>query len=257
MRVTVLGGFAALTSSGAGCSGYLIRHGGTSIVADLGPGTLAELRRQVDVRGIDAVVVSHGHLDHVLDLGALHHLLSYSPAQLARKIPLYLPPGSTGQFALWARALYGSEGEGMLDQTFVVSEFDPAGELTVGDVAIRFAATVYALQAWAMHFSTDGAGSIGYTADTGPSASLGPLFDGVNVLVSEATLIDEDEPFETRGHLTAAEAGGLATGANAATLVLAHRWEESDGDVLKNEAARFFEGTILLATPGLTVEAGR
>jgi len=122
MRVTVLGGYAALTSTGAGCSGYLIRHGATSIVADLGPGTLAELRRQIDVRTLDGIVISHGHLDHILDLGTLHHLLNYSPTSLSRKIPLFLPPGSSSQFDLWPRALYGGGDGKMLDDTFTVSE---------------------------------------------------------------------------------------------------------------------------------------
>ena len=256
MRVTVLGGYAALTSTGSGCSGYLIRHGDTSFVVDLGPGTLAELRRQVDVRVLDAIVISHGHLDHILDLGTLHHLLNYSPTPLDRKIPLFLPSGSTDQFALWERALYGGVPGKMLDDTFTVSEYDPSVDSIIGEVVVQFAPTVHSLPAWAMRFSADGAGSIGYTADTGPSASLADVFDGVNVMVSEATLIEPDEPYETRGHLTAAEAGVLAMRAGASTLILSHRWEESDGAKLVAEARKGFKGTIELSAPGLTVDTG-
>lgn len=258
MRATVLGGYAALTSTGAGCSGYLIRDGAIAIVADLGPGTLAELRRQVDVRGLDAILISHGHLDHILDLGALHHLLNYSPTVLDSKIPLFLPPGSSAQFDLWERALYGGTGvAAMLDETFLVSEYDPTAEVSIGEITVRFAPTVHPLQAWAMRFTARFGGSIGYTADTGPSALLDPLFDGVDVLISEATLIDADGPYVTRGHLTAAEAGQLALRARASTLILAHRWEELDGETLASEAAKAFKGRILLAAPGRTVDAGR
>lgn len=258
MRATVLGGYAALTSTGAGCSGHLVRDGATAIVADLGPGTLAELRRQVDVRSLDAILISHGHLDHVLDLGALHHLLNYSPTSLDARIRLYLPPGSSAQFDLWERALYGAKQVGsMLEKTFIVSEYDPTAELSIGGIGIRFAPTVHPLQAWAMRFAAPGAGSIGYTADTGPSASLDPLFDGTDVLISEATWIVSDEPFDERGHLTAAEAGALATRARASKLVLAHRWEEVDGETLLSEAAKAFKGRILLSDPGLTVDTGR
>lgn len=255
MRVTVLGGFAALTSMGAGCSGYLIRHGETSIVADLGPGTLAELRRQIDVRTFDGIVISHGHLDHILDLGTLHHLLNYSPTPLETMIPLYLPPGSASQFDAWERALYGGGDGKMLTDTFTVSEYDPSVDLRIRDITVGFAPTVHSLQAWAMRFSAPGVGSIGYTADTGPSASLDALFDGLEILISEATLIASDEPFETRGHLTAAEAGELALRIRASNLILTHRWEESDGARLVNEAGKFFNGTIELSTPGLTADA--
>ena len=247
----MLGGFAGLTSTGAGASGYLIRHGRTAIVVDLGPGTLAELRRQIDIRTLDAVIVSHGHMDHVSDLVGLHHVLRFSPTALARRIPVLVPPGATAQFDLWRGAM-----PGWGDEALAVSEYDPSVEVIVGDVAVLFAPTVHPLQAWAMRFSIPNAGSIGYTADTGPSASLDGLFADVDVLVSEATLIRTDEPFRNRGHLTAREAGQLAARAGALTLILSHRWEESDGPTLLAEAGMSFDGTILLARPALSVDAG-
>lgn len=250
MRVTVLGGFAGLTSTGAGASGYLIRHGETSIVVDLGPGTLAELRRHVDIRTLDAIIVSHGHLDHVSDIPGLHHVLRYSPTPMPSTIPLLLPPGASRQLHLWRDAMPGWD-----DEVLASREYDPSVEMTVGEISVRFAPTVHPLQGWAMRFSAPEAGSIGYTADTGPSADLDPLFDGVGVLISEATLIVADEPAETRGHLTAAEAGQLAGRTRASTLILSHRWEESDESTLLTEAAKAFAGPILLAAPGLTVNA--
>ena len=250
MRATVLGGYAGLTSTGAGASGYLFEHGETSIVVDLGPGTLAELRRRADVRHLDAVVVSHGHLDHVSDLVGLHHVLRYSPTLLHRPIPLLVPPGATRQFDLWGEAMPGWDGRAL-----EISEYDPAVDFSVGKVMVRFAPTVHPLQGWAMRFSAPGAGSIGYTADTGPSADLDDLFAGVEVLFAEATLIEEDESAETRGHLTAAEAGDLAARAGCSILVLTHRWEESDGPAQVAEARRAFGGTIRLAAPGLIVDA--
>ena len=250
MKVTVLGGFAGLTSTGAGASGYLVQHGGTAVVVDLGPGTLAELRRRVDIRTLDAIIVSHGHLDHVSDLPGLHHVLRYSPTPMPRTIPLLVPPGATRQFDLWHDAMPGWD-----DDALAVAEYDPSAELTVGEVTVRFAPTVHPLQGWAMRFSTSEAASIGYTADTGPSADLGPLFDGVGVLISESTLVKSDEPDETRGHLTAAEAGELAARANASTLILSHRWEEFEDAMLMAEAAKTFGGTIQLGVPGLAVDA--
>ena len=250
MKVTVLGGYAGLTSTGAGASGYLFQHRETSIVVDLGPGTLAELRRHVDIRALDAVCVSHGHLDHVSDIAGLHHVLRYSPTPMPRPLPLLVPPGATRQFDLWGDAMPGWD-----DEVLQITEYDPAAVMNLGGITIRFAPTVHPLQSWAMLVSAPAIGSIGYTADTGPTADLDGLFSGVDVLIAEATLIGEDGPAESRGHLTALEAGQLAMRADCSTLILTHRWEESDGVTLVSEARRAFHGTIELATPGLTVEA--
>ena len=257
MRVTVLGGYAGVTSTGAGCSGYLIRDGSTAIVADLGPGTLGELRRHVALDEIDGIVVSHGHLDHILDLAALHLLLLYGPTRGKRRLRLFLPPDPTGQLDRWRTAIAAATDGSLLDETFDVAEYDPSQALTIGPVEVRFAPTVHPLQAYAMRFTGD-RHAIGFTADTGPAADLNGLFAGVDVLISEATLAEvtaADGPGEARGHLTATEAGLLATRASARTLVLSHRWEEHDAASQRSEAALDFPGRILMSAPGLTVDA--
>ena len=68
MKLTVLGGSAASPNVGMGCAGVLLQTDRTRLVLDLGPGTLQELRRHTDFRTLDAVIVSHMHVDHVLDL---------------------------------------------------------------------------------------------------------------------------------------------------------------------------------------------
>lgn len=257
MRMTVLGGYAGVTSTGAGCSGYLIRAGSTAIAADLGPGTLGELRRQVALDRIDGIVVSHGHLDHILDLAALHVLLLYSPMRGKRRIKLFLPPDPTGQLDRWRMAIAAATDGSLLDETFDVAQYDPNRTPTIGPVEVPFAPTVHPLQAYAMRFTGDGR-AIGFTADTGPAADLYDVFAGVEILVSEATLIDvtaADGPRETRGHLMATEAGLLATRASARTLVLSHRWEEHDATLQRAQAASVYAGRIVMSSPGLTVNA--
>ncbi len=93
MRLTVLGGSAAGPNVGQGCSGYLLDVGSTRLVLDLGPGTLPELRRFADFRTLAGLVVSHLHVDHVLDLVALRFALAYNPVRPPGRLPLWLPPG--------------------------------------------------------------------------------------------------------------------------------------------------------------------
>jgi ribonuclease BN (tRNA processing enzyme) len=256
VRIVALGGSAAGPNTGAGCAGFLITEGDTTIALDLGPGTLPELRKHVDYRTLGAVVVSHYHLDHILDLGALRFLAKYNPVPMARKIPLFIPPGSRARFSQWG-SVFSDQVEGeFLEAVFEIAEYDPTATLEAGELSIRFVRTVHPVPAWAMRVAGSGGGEFGYTADTGPTAipDLAAFFRGVSVLTSEATEPANPKPWDgSRGHLTPGEAGQLATDAGARTLMLTHRWEELGLERGAAEARATFGGPVLIARPGLTV----
>jgi hypothetical protein len=98
MNLIVLGGSAASPNTGAGCSGYLVTHGGAA-AARSGAGTLHELRRHADFRTLSAVVVTHMHLAQVLDLLALRHALADNPLPAPRSTPVWLPPAGAWRLA--------------------------------------------------------------------------------------------------------------------------------------------------------------
>ncbi len=260
MRLTVLGGAAAGGNPGQGTSGYLVQSRGAAIVLDLGFGTLAELRRHANVRDLDAVVISHLHLDHMLDLLALRYALAYNPKRSDRKVPVWLPPGGAAFLDRLSDALADDDGGHFFAERFDIAEYDPAQPLTIGPFAITFRPTVHYVPCWAMRVDDgSGAGALAYTADTGPSADLLPLLAGAEVLVTEGAARDplppdHPETFEGRGHLTSTEAGRLAREAGVGTLVLSHLWEEHGQERSCERAAAEFPGRILLGRPGTTVE---
>lgn len=254
MRLTVLGGSAAGPNPGQGCSGYLIESGATRIVADMGPGTLAQLREHADFRALDAVILSHLHLDHLLDLLALRFALAYNPIPPRAPVPLWLPPGGLA----FLDKLAGVFAEpGKADDYFAVfaaAEYDPAAPLEVGDLTVRFTPTAHYVPCWAMRIADDARGDLFYTADTGPSADLARCAQGCRVVVSEGTVAGQpEEPVAERGHLTPREAGTLARRCGAETLVLTHLWAENNQFASLMEAGDAFGGDVLLATPGLQV----
>ena len=257
MRMTVLGGSAAGPNPGQGWSGYLIETGQTRLVLDLGPGTLPELRKHLDYRTLDGIVISHLHLDHVLDLLALRFLLAYNPVSPPAPVPLWLPPGGR-DFLRRAAAAFAQPGRAdeFFPAVYDIGEFDPAARLEIGQALLRFAPTVHYVPCWAIRLSSRvEIASLFYTADTGPAADLTDFGAGAEVVVAEATLLDPgDEPYDERGHLTAAEAGDLAQAVGAATLVLTHVWEELGLDLHRVQAQLAFGGTIELARPGLRIE---
>jgi len=68
LSVTVLGCSGSYPGPGGACSGYLVEGGGTAVWLDAGSGTLANLQKHLSIVELDAVVISHEHVDHWTDL---------------------------------------------------------------------------------------------------------------------------------------------------------------------------------------------
>lgn len=254
MRLTVLGGSAASPNTGAGCAGFLVQRGAVRIVLDLGPGTLLELRRHADFRALSAVIISHMHVDHMLDLIALRHALAYNPVSPLGRVPVWLPPGGAALLAQVTAPLDRCDDPGTFTSTINVREYDPEQPLQIGDLEVRFQRTVHIVPAWAMRVSA-AEGDLGYTADGGPTSTWDDLLRGVRVLIAEATLLAPgNRPIAQRGSLTATEAGALAHRSGAPALLLAHLWEELGFAATREQAAAAYPGEIVVARPGVSLE---
>ena len=88
MRLTVLGKSPSWQDAGGACSGYLLQDGDTNVLLDCGNGVFGKLRQFVDYVDVDAVVLSHLHADHFLDLVPYAYALTYAP----RQQPVPVPP---------------------------------------------------------------------------------------------------------------------------------------------------------------------
>src|SRR5919202_3556415 len=81
MRLTVLGKSPSGQDADGACSGYLVEDGDTTVLIDCGNGVFSKLRRFRDYLAVDAVVISHLHADHFLDLVPFAYALTYAPRQ--------------------------------------------------------------------------------------------------------------------------------------------------------------------------------
>lgn len=266
MRLTVLGGSAATPNGGDASSGYLVTSGGTTVLVDCGSGVVAQLRARMAPQELRAVIVSHLHSDHTLDLVALRYGLKYAPYAGERQlIPLYLPPGGLAFLARLGEVFQaGNEvGQDFWGDVFTLREYGSELErdeaLVVGDLSIRFAPMPHFVPAWAMRFE-DGAGRVlTYSADTGPQGPLAEFAAGSDLLLCEATLLQQapgQNPAEY-GHLTAAEAGQIATAAGVGALVLTHLWEDLGFDRYLADARAHFAGAVEQARAGAVFPVGR
>ncbi|CAN5747984.1 MBL fold metallo-hydrolase [soil metagenome] len=240
-----------------GCSGYLVRSDNTSIVLDFGPGTLSELRRHQDFRSIDAIVISHWHLDHILDLPLLRHALHYNPVAATRRVPLYLPPGTRNALSRLGAAMSIDPGDdSFFEEAFVVDSFKPDGQLQCNELTLEFSPVRHFVPCWAMQVQADSGERLGYTSDTGPMHGLHNFFKGADLLIAEATDPETRKPEPETGHMTGAEAGQLAAEASVRQLMLTHIWEERGWETPLAAASSVFSGLIHVARPGISVTVG-
>jgi ribonuclease BN (tRNA processing enzyme) len=246
--LTILGASAACPAAGGASSSYLARSGATSIVLDCGPGSLPNLRRHVDYRAITAVVLSHLHADHILDLVPYHDGLRYGPdARAGHRTPLWAPPGGLALLRALGIAL-GHE-QDHFEQTFAIEEYDPALPLTIGDLRLTFTPTQHYVACWGIRCTAGGA-TLAYSADTGPTPAVVELARDADLFLCEATLLERETPEEAPGHLTAAEAGSLARQAGARRLLLTHLWPELGLEALLAAGRAAFGGPTTLAREG-------
>ena len=256
IQLTVLGGSAAWPNPGQGCSSYLVDTSEARILIDCGPDTMLELRKHSRLADIDAIVISHCHADHILDLVAMRYALVYSKEQATRRIPLWAPPGGSATLRALGDAL-GSQGESTEEfwgDVFDLQEYDPARSLQVADCTMTFRLTQHFIACYAMRLEAPTGASLVYGADTGSTNDLVDFAAGAQLLVSEATADTHDgvEP-ESRGHLIPEDAGAWAAEARVSRLLLTHLWyEREDSDVVER-AARHYDGPIDVAKPGLTI----
>lgn len=257
MQLTVLGGAAACPNPGQGSSAYLVEHDGTRLLLDCGPDTLSVLRAHTDFRAIDAVVISHIHSDHTIDLVPYRYGLKYGPGRVDRRIPLWLPPGGLDFLDRLAAAFAAGDEppSPFFSEVFAAEEYDPAAARTLGPFTVRFQATRHYVPCWAIRVEAAGKALV-YSADTGPSGDVVAFARDADLFVCEGTwlagMVDVSDA--KAGHLTAAKAGEMAAEAGAGRLLLTHMWEELGFERYREEAQRAFGHRVELARPGLVVE---
>lgn len=240
LTVTVLGCSGTYAGPGGACSGYLLRSATTTIWLDCGNGTLGNLQRHVGLLDLDAIVVSHSHPDHWLELPVVLNALRYGVDAPRRGLPVLW----TSRNAELFRAVVGNDPR----PAFAPRVVGEGSTATVGDIGLTFSRTDHPVETLAVRAESGGR-SIVYSADTGNGwrlASLGPdIGRTIDLAIVEATL-DESEA-DVVQHLTAGQAGRQAADAGVASLLLTHLAPGSDADARRADAARAFDGPIAVA----------
>jgi len=220
MRLRVVGCSPAWPNPGGAQSGYLVEEDGRRLLLDCGPGVLPRLRETEAWPRVDAIAISHFHLDHWGDLVPWAFGGLFGAGRDVPPPALWLPPGGRQTLESLDPVLYA----GAVLDLFAVEEyaegepFTAAGFELTAHRMLHYEVAAYGLRVAGRE------GTLAYGADSAPCDGLVELARDADVFLCEATL---DRPEEgTRGHLTAAEAIDAFETAGAGRLVVIHRPDE-------------------------------
>jgi ribonuclease BN (tRNA processing enzyme) len=216
VKVRVIGSSPAWPNPGSAQSGYLVEDGDRRLLLDCGPGVLGRLRKEGLT--VDAIAITHFHLDHWGDLVPWSWLVAYGPASEAMRAELWLPPGGSGELADFA-AHWGNER--MFEHAFDLREFEEEVPFEAAGFGVEARRLVhYTLQAYGFRVREASDGRLlAYSGDSAPCDELVQLARGADLFLCEATLATGANDARPRGHLSADEALEAADG----PVLLTHR----------------------------------
>ena len=240
LTLTPVGVGAAYARPGEAQSAYLVASGDTCVCFDLGGGALNRLQTLVAPERLSAIVISHLHADHCVDLLSLRVYMGWGPGRGSR-IRVVGPAGLRD-------VLWGFAGDNGWDGIGFETLDEPGGAMDIGALRLTWAEVPHTSPTFALRID-DGAQSITYGADCGPNDALVALASQTDVLVAECSL---GVGVSGGGaiHLSATDAGTLARRAGARRLLLTHCYPEHDRDMVLAEASEAFGGPVAWARQG-------
>jgi ribonuclease BN (tRNA processing enzyme) len=262
VRITVLGKSPAWQDADGACSGYLIEADGFALLLDCGNGVFGKLRRFCDYVDVGAVLISHLHADHFLDLVPFSYALTYAPRQ--QPVPVGGWPGTEaparpqlwaplGALELFRKLAVWWGKEDLFEAAFAVQEYDGLGQLECGPLTLRFCEVPHYTATHAVEVSDSAGARLTYSADCAPNEQLVRFAKGTDLLLIEATLPRPERTGE-RGHLTPYEAGEHGRRAGARRVVVTHFSDELESEWARAEAHQGFGAPVELAREGAVYE---
>jgi ribonuclease BN (tRNA processing enzyme) len=238
--------------SPASCYLLTAERGGRTwrVVMDLGSGALGALQRHTDPMTLDAVLLSHLHPDHCMDLTGLHVMRTHHPSGPAGALlPVHAPAGAAERLA---RA-HGVTVATTVEDCYAFTDLHCRAELTVGPFRVTPFRVDHPVEAYGFRVECGGS-TLAFTGDTDSCPELLPLMADADLVLADSAFVEGRD--HGRGvHLTGRRAAEAALAAGGVQrLMLTHIPSWNDPEVCRAQAAQVWPGEVELARPGLVVE---
>ncbi len=252
MKLHVLGCSGSYAGPDGPASSYLLEsedaEGRTwRVLIDLGSGAFGSLQRVICPSTLDAVLISHLHPDHFLDLTGLEVFYAYHERNDLPFLPIHAPADLADRLCQ-VHDRPTPVPSGVTEVPFDYRTITDGTEIRIGPLQIQVRAVVHPVEAYGFRI-TDGTSVLTYSGDTDSCPALEELAQGADVFLCEAGYIEGRDDRFTGVHLTGRRAGEAAAKAQVKRLVLTHIPAWTDPQVPLAEARDVFDGPIELARP--------
>ncbi|HYY41351.1 MAG TPA: MBL fold metallo-hydrolase [Pyrinomonadaceae bacterium] len=250
MQLVVLGSGTSVPHPERASAAHWLQTSSGSLLLDCSAAAGHRMAQEgLDWANLDAIWISHFHLDHVGGLAPLLFGTKHAPQTQARRKPLvaYGPHGLAKLF----QAFDAAHDHRLTRQPFAfeIREVAPnAAFAPLPHLRAETFATPHTDESLALKLTDEDGATLVYTSDTGPTDALAEFARGVELLFMECSFW-RDKPLAT--HLELAEAMRLAAQAEPRRVLLAHLYPQWDGVDLAAEARKLWPGETIAAYDGL------
>jgi ribonuclease BN (tRNA processing enzyme) len=209
----------------------------------------------LDWPNLDAIWISHLHLDHCGGLAPLLFGMKHAPQTQSRRKPLQIFACLGANELL--RAIDDAHNYKLFELPFPLgmTEVSPDDSEQPFEIFNGLTATVLSTphrpESLALRLVDDRGTTIVYSSDTGFSEEVARFARSADLFVLECSFF-RNKPIQT--HLELTDAMRMATLAEPRRVVLTHLYPEWDGIDLEAEARKLWPGETMAAYDGLRIE---
>lgn len=257
MRLTIVGCSGSFAGPESPASCYLVTaeaQGRTwRLVLDLGNGALGALQRYTALEDIDAVLISHLHPDHCIDLTGLYVTRKYRPeGPFTTRLPVYGPAGSAERMA----AAYEGIDEAGMSRELDFRRLVDSVPVHLGPFHVVPYHVNHPVEAFGFRVECGGR-VLAYSGDTDSCPALTPLLTGADLALVDSAFVDGRDDIRDI-HMSGSRAAQAAVAAGGVRrLMLTHIPPWNDPQVCREQAASVWRGAgreVELAEPDATYE---
>ncbi|HUE83368.1 MAG TPA: ribonuclease Z [Pyrinomonadaceae bacterium] len=253
MKLVVLGSGTSVPHPRRASAAFWLEAEGSRMLLDASADAAHRMAQEgLAWENLDAIWISHFHLDHAGGLATFLFGLKWAPQTQSREKPLRIFGGSGLKDLIDAFNRGG--GYGLLNQPFETT----IGEVRAGEdfeiiprVKAQTFSTPHTDESLAIKLTDAKGASLVYTSDTGYSDDLINFAMQVDLLLIECSF-RQGKPVKT--HLELADAMLIAKHCEPRMLVLTHLYPEWDGHDIVAEAGAYWTGETIAAFDGLRIE---
>ena len=259
MEVVVLGSGTSVPHSQRASAAFWLETASGSILLDCSADAPHRVAQEnLDWQNLDAIWISHLHLDHCAGLAPLLFGIKWAPGidQRQKSLKIF---GCEGVTKL-VKAIDDSNHYKLFEQPFPLEfhEFAPTDNampiVTLHNIRSEIISTPHRAESLAIKLSDSNGTSLVYSSDTGYSDSLAEFARHTDLLILECSFY-RNKP--TAKHLELADAMRIAKIAEPRKLLLTHLYPEWDEVDLESEAGKLWPGETIAAYDGLRFGIGR